>query len=174
MTRPNVLLVVADSLRAKSTSLLGYRRETTPFLDSLADEATVYTQARAPSNWSIPSHVGLFTGYETPEHRLGLSDALDPGQTVFADLDEAGYDTGLFSDNPFLSGHECNLEADFETVESTPGDWDEEYDTGGDLGEWPNGFYYADRLLDWTDERGEWAACINLMDTHRPYEPLAE
>lgn len=174
MTRSNVLLVVADSLRARSTSLLGYRRETTPFLDDFADEATVYKQARAPSNWTIPSHVSMFTGHEVPAHRFGMSDELDPGHTVFEELADAGYDTGLFTDNPFLVGHECNLEVGFETTESTPDAFAEKYATNGALGEWPNGFYYADRLLDWTDGREEWAACINLMDAHRPYEPLAE
>jgi arylsulfatase/arylsulfatase A len=172
----NVLLVVADSLRARNVSALGYRRETTPFLDSFASEATVYTQARSPSNWTVPSHVSLFTGYEVGEHGLDHTTELDPGHTVFEELAaDHGYDTGLFSDNPFLTEHESGLDRPFEHVRGTPDSFDAAYETNGSLGDWPNGFWYADRTLEWIGEReGPWAACVNLMDTHRPYEPLAE
>ncbi len=31
---------------------------------------------------------------------------------------------------------------------------------------------YFDALLDWThQQKGDWAACVNLMDTHTPYQP---
>lgn len=34
---------------------------------------------------------------------------------------------------------------------------------------------YVDSLLEWVDDRdGPWAGCLNLMDAHYPYEPLAE
>lgn len=34
---------------------------------------------------------------------------------------------------------------------------------------------YADRFTDWVDRRdGPWAACINLMDPHIPYDPSEE
>ncbi len=174
MSDTNVLLVVADSLRAANTSLLGYRRETTPFLDDFAAESTVYTQARAPSNWTVPSHVSLFTGHHAAAHEFEITERLQTGHTIWEELAEHGYDTGLFSDNPFLTGHESGLDRPFETVRATPESWDDTYDTGGELGDWPNGFYYADRLLEWTDDRDSpWAACLNLMDTHRPYEPRA-
>jgi len=174
VTDTNVLFVVADSLRAANTSLLGYRRETTPFLSEFAAEATVYTQARAPSNWTVPSHVSMFTGTDAAAHEFEITERLTEGHTIWEELAAAGYDTGLFSDNPFLTGHESGLDRPFETVRGTPDEWDTEYDTGGELGTWPNGFYYADELLEWTDGRDGWAACLNLMDTHRPYEPRAE
>ena len=40
MSRPNVLLVVLDSVRAKNAGLYGHHRETTPFLSAYADGAT--------------------------------------------------------------------------------------------------------------------------------------
>jgi len=172
---PNVLLVVADSLRARSCSVLGYRRETTPFLDAFAAQSTVYTQARSPSNWTVPSHVSLFTGYEVPEHGFDHTMELNTGTTVFEDLAAEGYATGLFSDNPFLTDHESGLDRPFDHVRGTPETVPPEHETGGDLGEWPNGFWYAERLGEWVDSTDEpWAACVNLMDPHRPYEPLAE
>lgn len=170
---PNVLLVVADSLRARNASVLGYRRKTTPFLESFSDRATVYTQARSPSNWTLPSHVSLFTGEPVAAHGFDLSDRLEPGHTIFEALADRGYATGLFSDNPFLTDHESALERAFEHARGTPSSFPDRYETNGSLGDWPNGFWYADRFLDWSDDRSDpWAACVNLMDTHRPYEPL--
>lgn len=66
----NILLLVADSLRAENTSLHGYHRDTTPFLDELADESIVYDTAIAPSIWSLPSHASIWTGLHADEHRL--------------------------------------------------------------------------------------------------------
>lgn len=162
----NVLLVVLDSVRASNCSLYGYPRATTPALDSLADEATVYTQARAPSNWSLPSHVSLFTGLPAEAHGVTVHDALEPGHTVWDGLASAGFDTGLFTENGFVASHPVGLDAPFDTVVTTS---DERID-----GERADGFSYADALLEWTSERTEWAACLNLMDAHRPYEPAPE
>ncbi len=47
--RPNVVLIVLDTVRAASLSLYGYARDTTPFLRDLARQATVYTRAIAPA-----------------------------------------------------------------------------------------------------------------------------
>jgi arylsulfatase A len=167
----NVLLVVLDSVRAANCSLLGSRRETTPTLSRLAREATVYEQARAPSNWSLPSHVSLFTGLETHVHGVTVHRRLEPGHTVFERLAADGYDTGLFTENGFLAAHEVGLKDAFETVETVPAETPDAYATG-EVNDGPDGFYYADRLREWLDAReGPWAACLNLMDAHRPFEP---
>jgi arylsulfatase A-like enzyme len=115
--KPNVLLVILDSVRARNTSLQGHANETTPFLSELASEATTFTQARAPSTWSLPSHVSLFTGLHPAEHRVtGRDVRLEPGHTVWEHLrDEHGYATGVFSSNPFLCAAPVGLESAFET-----------------------------------------------------------
>lgn len=33
---------------------------------------------------------------------------------------------------------------------------------------------YVDSFLEWSDREDPWAACVNLMDAHIPYEPAAE
>ena len=118
MSQPNVLLLVLDSVRARNVSLYGYERETTPFLDEFADEATVYRQARAPGRWSLPSHASLFTGLHVAEH--GLYDegiTLRPDNTVFEELAASGYDTGVFSYNGYINGATPSGLDRFETVE---------------------------------------------------------
>ena len=117
---PNVLLVVLDSVRAANCSLYGFPRPTTPFLESFAEDATTYAQARAPSNWSLPSHVSLFTGLETHDHRVTVHDRLRPGHTVFEALADRKYETGLFTENGFLTGHDAGLDAAFDAVVDVP------------------------------------------------------
>ncbi len=116
--RPNVLLIVLDSVRAANTSLHGYHRETTPFLSEFSKEATVYREARTNGRWSVPAHASLFTGYAASEHGLySPTSKLKPEQTIFHELGEAGYRTGLFSSNSFVTGEiDTGLHLDFEKV----------------------------------------------------------
>jgi arylsulfatase A-like enzyme len=60
--RPNVVMVTMDTVRADHLSLYGYGQDTTPLLEELAKEATVYTNAVAASNVTLTSHASLFTG----------------------------------------------------------------------------------------------------------------
>jgi arylsulfatase A-like enzyme len=60
--KPNVVLITMDTVRADHLSLYGYERDTTPFLRSLAREATVYTRAVATSDETLTTHASIFTG----------------------------------------------------------------------------------------------------------------
>ena len=54
----SLILVTVDCLRADHVGFLGYKRPTTPFLDSLADESFVFsnaTAAGAPTYYSLPA-----------------------------------------------------------------------------------------------------------------------
>jgi arylsulfatase A-like enzyme len=116
--RPNVLLVILDSVRARNTSLHDHCHDTTPALSSFAENATVYTQARAPDRWSLPSHASLFTGLSKPEHGVTeRGDRLRAGNSIFSELAADGYATGVFSENPFLTTLDTGLDDGFETVE---------------------------------------------------------
>lgn len=115
---PNVLLIILDGVRAQNTSLGTSQSGQNRFLSSLADEAIVYKQAYAPSNWSLPSHASIFTGYEVPEHGITSQyDSLRPGHSIWAHLrDKWGYSTALFSQNEFLISDEFGLADGFDTV----------------------------------------------------------
>ncbi|MBW1757050.1 MAG: sulfatase-like hydrolase/transferase [Deltaproteobacteria bacterium] len=58
----NVLWVMVDALRAKSMSLYGYERETTPFLSNLAKEAWVFDNAYSQSSNTSLSAPSMFSG----------------------------------------------------------------------------------------------------------------
>ncbi|OYR38950.1 arylsulfatase [Halorubrum sp. Ib24] len=119
MNSPNVLLIVMDSVRAANTSLHGHEHETTSFLEEFAEQATVYEQARSPGTWSLPSHTSMFTGMHVAEH--GVTRArheLEPGHTIFEMLaDDHGYDTGVFSENTWITDMPVGLKEAFDTVE---------------------------------------------------------
>lgn len=115
---PNVLLVIADSVRARNTSLHGHSRDTTPFLENFGERATVYERAYAPAPKSLTSHTSIFTGLAAEEHGITFRDtALAPGNTVWETLaDEHGYSTGVFSANTFLTKLDVGLKDAFDHV----------------------------------------------------------
>ena len=190
MSSPNVLLVVLDSVRAANTSLHDHRRETTPFLSSFASDATVYGQARAPSTWSLPSHASIWTGRSVPSHGIEITTTAEGGDSVWDALGAAGYETGVFSSNVYITDHPVGLGEPFDTVCGVPSEVPADHEQPGEFDmEAPTGFWYAEQFLDWVDDRrtGErsgdasadtdntepWAACVNVMDGHRPYLPVS-
>jgi arylsulfatase len=97
--RPNVLLLVWDTARAKSLELYGYDRPTTPELAELAESSVVFRYARSASNYTLTSHLSMLTGVYPSHHgaRL-LRQVYDPQATppVTAAFADAGYRTGAF------------------------------------------------------------------------------
>lgn len=57
----NVIFVLVDTLRADHTSLQGYSRATTPFLDQLAEEGVVFKHARSQAGCTYPSMNSMLT-----------------------------------------------------------------------------------------------------------------
>ncbi len=95
-TRPNVVLISIDTLRADHLSVYGYSRQTTPNLDAWAKRsAVVFRNVVAPSPWTQPSHVSLFTGLDAHRHGVnGLFPAPASLVTLAEVLRQAGYATG--------------------------------------------------------------------------------
>ncbi len=65
-----VVLVSIDTLRADHLGLYGYERETSPNLDRLALESTVFDDAMSSSPWTLPAHASLLTGLYPSRHGL--------------------------------------------------------------------------------------------------------
>ncbi|MEN8181681.1 MAG: sulfatase [Myxococcota bacterium] len=93
--RPNLVLVVVDTLRSDHLGTYGYSRATSPHLDRLAATGTVFENARAPSSWTKPSVASLFTARRPSEHgAVSFSEALAAEIPTLAELlGEAGYRT---------------------------------------------------------------------------------
>lgn len=63
-----VVLVSVDTLRADFVSFDGHSPQTTPFMDSLARDGVVFTQAYSTSSWTPPAMGSLLTGLYPTSH----------------------------------------------------------------------------------------------------------
>jgi hypothetical protein len=93
--------------------------------------------------------------------------------SIFYKLSQFGYSTGLFTSNEYVRSH--NLNSGFNHITGIPDSFDKCFSRGKvTSSDTPDGFYYAQEFSEWKDEKDNWAACINLMDAHSPYEPRPE
>ena len=68
--KSNIMVVVMDTVAAKHMSLYGYNRLTTPNLERIAAESTLYTRCFSPADWTPPAHASLFTGLYPSGHGI--------------------------------------------------------------------------------------------------------
>jgi arylsulfatase A-like enzyme len=118
---PNVILIVLDTVCANHLSLHGYRRNTTPNLERLADQGVRFDRARAPAPWTLPSHASLFTGRWPHELDVERLDRLDNIHKTLAEFLRAhGYATAGFVANPLLCGTKSGLARGFDSYWDYP------------------------------------------------------
>lgn len=106
-SRPNIVLISLDTVRADHLSLYGYSRSTTPGIDAWTRErgATVFRDVVPASGWTLPSHFSLFTGLEAFRHPANYNTvALDASAFSFLAerLLEAGYRTQAYTGGGFV------------------------------------------------------------------------
>ena len=114
--RPDIVMILLDTLRADRLSCYGFDQETTPNLDAFAAESVLFEQAVSPAQWTIPSHGSLFTGeYPSTHGTTQIFDRHSAAQTTMAEyLHDAGYLTVGFCNNPLLGVVENDLDRGFE------------------------------------------------------------
>lgn len=176
--RPNVLLIVIDTLRADHLAAYGYDRPTSPHLDRLASEGVLYEQCISASSWTLPAHASLFTGLFPRDHRCtsetqNLADSFD---TLAEILRASGYHTGGFSNNVWThdeSGlkqgfdHFLELWRQQDSREEGISLDDRDTDMGATV--------TNERVLEWldglSDRERPWFVFINYFEPHLPYRP---
>ena len=163
--RPDVVVIVLDTVRADHLSVYGYARATTPNLEAFAREAMTYRTAIAPDTWTGPSHASLLTGLASSEHGVRYAKER-PGDGIHAlpasvptlteRLRDAGYRTAAFL------GNEGYLDPVFG------------FDRGFERYQWTN-LRPANRLVSAVDawlrrRRGRSVfLLVNVLDAHEPY-----
>jgi len=102
--RPDVILVVMDTLRADRLSLYGHHRDTSPRIDAFAADARVFERAISPAPWTPSGHASLFTGLLPAEHGTDgdYTAFLPPDRCLAERLRDAGYATAALVNNPKL------------------------------------------------------------------------
>lgn len=128
--RPNIVLIIADTLRADHLPFYGYNRTDTPFLASMAKRSILFKNTWAPSSWTAPSIASIFTSLYPFQHGVirnfittKVRMALDPkllmarlpnGAVTLAEtLKNAGYKTFGISMN-FNITKELNFNQGFD------------------------------------------------------------
>jgi arylsulfatase A-like enzyme len=160
-TRPDLVLVVVDTLRADHLSAYGYERPTSPGLDALARDGVVFLDNTAQSSWTLPSVASYMTG----RHVFVNAQRLPDGVPSLAErLSAAGYETAAFIGNPAVSpvgnydrgfdhfiGREAtgNVTWDAADLHTVFARWQEDHPRDGR----PRFLY------------------LHFMDPHYPYEP---
>ncbi|WP_136592349.1 sulfatase [Salinigranum halophilum] len=102
MGTPNIVLLTVDALRADHCSGLGYHRDTTLGLDAFASEAIAFHECVSVSSHTREAMPPLLSGYRPAEFAANGFRATD--DPLLAErLSDAGYVTGGFHSNPYLS-----------------------------------------------------------------------
>ncbi len=98
----NIVYILCDALRADHVGCYGYHRDTTPFLDRLAEEGIMCRTVYAHSSWTFPSTASHLTGVNpvaSYRQDMALSTELDFISEILAGN---GYHTYMVSANPLL------------------------------------------------------------------------
>jgi arylsulfatase A-like enzyme len=102
--RPDIVLIVADTLRADRLSSSGYTRRTTPHLDRwFARHGTVFDDAVTAVPWTLPSHVSIFSGLYPMHHGVNFDGQIPNSVRLMAEyLEAAGYRTRAITGGGFV------------------------------------------------------------------------
>ncbi|HLY38963.1 MAG TPA: sulfatase [Candidatus Binatia bacterium] len=162
--RPSFVLVVLDTVRYDAVSIYGKVGTSTPTVDALARRGLLYRHAYANANWTLPSHVTLFTGLLPSQHGVNAVHFYAPDAlvTLAERLRDAGYETIGVSDNPYV-GKDTNLTQGFDRFVSLENPM-------------TTGFATVDvesAVRAWLSARNgdrPYFLFVNLMDAHAPYK----
>ncbi len=104
LERPNLVLVVVDTLRADATTPYAPALDTTPELAAWADRGIVFERTRSQSSWTKMSMASLMTSLWPHSHAIrAYGDGLGEGALTLAEvLQQAGYATYGVQTNGWL------------------------------------------------------------------------
>lgn len=167
--RPNLILIVVDTLRFDHLGAYGYPRATSPEIDArLAARGVVAERAYSQAPWTLPSMASLHTG-RRPEEMLdpaGLPFGIpEPAATLAERLRESGYATAAFVANPTM--HRGNGFAQgFETFETAPYEIASMSRHAEDIN--AEALPWLRRVL--AEERRPYFLYLHYLDPHDPYD----
>ncbi|MCP4633464.1 MAG: sulfatase [candidate division Zixibacteria bacterium] len=113
--RPNVFLIVVDTLRYDHLGCYGYPRNTSPNIDLLSRESVVFNNAYSQAGWTYPSFASIMTSLYPKDHNVtDWNYKIDTSLTTIAEvLDESGYETYAYPSH-FIFADTCGLEQGFD------------------------------------------------------------
>jgi len=103
--RPNVLLILIDTLRADRLAAYGYERETAPAITDLARGGVVMENAVCSASFTMPSMASILSSRYPFQHGVRFHPTLfrDEETTLAEIFQDSGYATGAVVSNMLLS-----------------------------------------------------------------------
>jgi arylsulfatase A-like enzyme len=155
-SRPSVILVLLDTLRADRLGCHGWERARTPRLDALAASGVRYDQAMSASSWTLPAHASLFTSSYPSQHGLWSDQRLpDPMTTLAEAMARNGYRTAAFTERGFVKA-DHGFARGFERLDSASREAEVTFDL-------------AARWIE--DQTGPTFTFVHTYKVHSPYDP---
>ncbi len=163
--RPNVVVLLVDTLRADHVGFGGYKRQTSPKLSIWASKGTVFENTISTAPWTEPATVTLLTGMLPDQMGLGffMKVMLSPdSKTIGEYLREEGYMTAAFSGNPMI----CTMLRFNQGFDTFSDRCTEYFDHR-------SGECLTGEAIEWIDSRAEspFLLYIHYIDPHDPYNP---
>jgi arylsulfatase A-like enzyme len=173
-TRPNIVLVVLDTVRDDyvGVDVPGSPGEPlTPWFDRVASEGTEFTNAWANAPWTVPSHASLLTGQLPSTHQCtgyNWKFAYN-GPTMAERLNEAGYHTMAFFSNPWLTDRLTGIMRGFEEQYVDPRFGNKVLTVPTQGG--PETLGYIESWLTGREDDKPFLMFVNFLEAHLPYAP---
>ena len=173
-TRPNVVLITVDTLRADRLGSYGHGRSTTPHLDALAERGIRYSRSISQAPHTHPSMASMLTSaYPTS---LGGDLKYIPYDlpTVAEVFQNAGYRTAAVSSNVWIK-RALGFDQGFDHFDQTSA-MSEFYNDLARI-DWKNASHVSDAGIAWLDARPAdgrpFFLWLHYLDPHHPYDPQA-
>ena len=172
-SRPNIILISVDTLRADRVSCISPGANPTPNIDELCHGGTSFSQETSMVPLTLPSHVSMLTS--TLPFVNGVEDngeRLAPGAVTLATtLQSHGYQTAAFLGS-FVLDRRFGLDQGFDTYDSPAAS----SHSGGDPGDIKRrGEAVTDAGTAWltTHANRPFFLFLHLYDLHTPYDLTA-
>jgi arylsulfatase A-like enzyme/Tfp pilus assembly protein PilF len=172
-SRPNIVLVTIDTVRADHVGCYGGKAVSTPILDSLARDGIVFERAIAQVPLTYPSHTVIMTGlypFQNGAQEFTSLPLAPKYRTIAQALQEHGYSTGAVVSS-FALDHSWGLARGFDF-------YDDAFSPENRQGQNPgsaerraeNSVTHALAWLQRTPKR-PFFLWLHLYDPHSPYNP---
>lgn len=175
-----VIMFDIDTLRYDHIGCYGYKRNTTPVIDSIAEEGIKFDNYYCPNAPCLPSRASLITG------QYGIRTGVVGHGGTAADLrlqGESRHFTDDFSENGlFMQFRRAGMHTvSFSTFAERHSSWwfnsgfNECYNVGGRGGEIAGSV--TPHVIDWLNKNGSddnWFIHVHYWDPHTPYRAPAE
>lgn len=164
---PNIILISNDGLNAESMSVYGYERETTPFLEELAETALVMENNFTNANKSTGSDTALLTGkspFDTgvlfPPNTL---QDIDMYEHLPGILKRYGYKTISYGVQHFVDVSTVNFQNAFDSINGEENKYSEISDTASQYG-YSDAVYFITTIVGRITDRVQHIFFIKVME----------